>query len=197
MIKSIKIFLLLFIPIFIQSCSWNIGSSKFSCPMPETLNLKCMPPSKIYLLSEKKQLYKMRKVSKKDKKKNKKCSVCTKSQNYKKYAGVCDNLTNYKYNKFPNKIELEQDNVDFLPVLQKPKILLVWFSYWIDNDGDLHSNEYVYLKVKKRFWSVGNRLFGQDKLLFTPLVEPEKFNISIEQHQNSQSDVFDVEKFEN
>ncbi len=185
-----KIIILTLIPFIFQSClGLGVGSSKFSCPMPETLNLKCMPPSEIYLLSEKKQLYKLQKENKekrKDKKEKSKCN-CQVYKKNEKIKQLCNKFCSKKIQK--NKIVLNQDDVDFLPVLSKPKIILIWFNYWIDNSGDLHSNEYVYVTVKKRHWSVGQKLFNQNKLLLNPLVDTEFLQNSI-----NKSDVFSINK---
>jgi len=49
-----------------------------------------------------------------------------------------------------------------VPIRSAPKILRVWIAPWIDQEGDLHQEGYVYLVVDHGTWALG-----------LPAVEPE------------------------
>ncbi len=44
---------------------------------------------------------------------------------------------------------------DQSPIRSAPKILRVWISPWIDDEGDLHQDGYVYVVVDHGAWAFG------------------------------------------
>lgn len=56
-------------------------------------------------------------------------------------------------------------NLDYeekFPILKPPKIIRIWISPWIDNNGDLNMGSYIYTEIEDKKWVIGEEILIKD-----------------------------------
>lgn len=44
------------------------------------------------------------------------------------------------------------------PLLIAPRELRIWFNRWIDHEGDLHDEQFIYIRINDGYWSIGDEV---------------------------------------
>jgi conjugal transfer pilus assembly protein TraV len=55
------------------------------------------------------------------------------------------------------------DTGEEMPILRPPKIARIWIAPWIDGNGDLYMESYIYTEIEGKRWIIGNEIPGTTK----------------------------------
>lgn len=61
------------------------------------------------------------------------------------------------------------------PLLSSPKVLRLWIAPWVDEDGDLHDQSYLYVMWHRGEWQIEHTR-RQIQRQFTPVVAPAGYS---------------------
>ncbi len=62
--------------------------------------------------------------------------------------------------KIVNPVDIveEMDYEEKYPILKPPKIIRIWISPWVDNNGDLNMGGYIYTEIQDKKWILGEEI---------------------------------------
>jgi conjugal transfer pilus assembly protein TraV len=55
------------------------------------------------------------------------------------------------------------DHEDKIPILKPPRIARIWISPWIDSNGDLLMESFIYTEIEGKKWVIGDEIPGTTK----------------------------------
>jgi type IV conjugative transfer system lipoprotein TraV len=55
------------------------------------------------------------------------------------------------------------DTGEEMPILRPPKIARIWIAPWIDGNGDLYMESYIYTEIEGKRWIIGDEVPGTTK----------------------------------
>jgi hypothetical protein len=55
------------------------------------------------------------------------------------------------------------DTGEEIPILRPPKIARIWIAPWIDGNGDLYMESFIYTEIEGKRWVIGNEIPGTTK----------------------------------
>lgn len=86
---------------------------------------------------------------------------------------TCESLSSV-YERTANKVvaqekstltTLETPSYDNWPEVKSPRFLKIWFAPWLDDEGDLHGQQFMYLLLEGSSWVGVDSFTEEEKLL--------------------------------